>query len=434
MLHIDIENFRCYQHFSVGFKPGINLLIGDNASGKTSLLMACKYALSAFFVGFSDENTKLESPGADDFRVIPANEDTLVDELPIRITFTQDDLFENAYGTYTVCKKSKKNSRALVSGLTDYKNAAKNLQDSYYSNANGQTTFQKALPLFVSFSTEDIHTVRKIKGEQFASYRQKPSFGYYECLNCNGLLKYWKRRLLVLVEAEKNLTEIEIVKDSIRKALGEEGCGIINDMMVRPNKKKVFYRFVDGRECELDLLSDGYKRLVNIVTDIAFRCALLNKNLYGSEAAQRTKGTVLIDEIDMHLHPMLQAKVMKGLRHAFPNLQFIVTTHAPMVMTGVMTNGINAVCRISYHGQEYTIEPVNTYGLDASKILRVILGMAPRDSVVENRLNELFDNIDNNRSEEAARQLQTLENEFGDSLPELVQARTMLEFNVINDD
>lgn len=46
MLHIDIEDFRCYQHFVVGFKPGINLLIGDNASGKTSLLMACKYALN----------------------------------------------------------------------------------------------------------------------------------------------------------------------------------------------------------------------------------------------------------------------------------------------------------------------------------------------------------------------------------------------------
>lgn len=434
MLHIDIENFRCYQHFGVGFKPGVNLLIGDNASGKTSLLMACKYALSSFFAGFSDENTKLESPGSDDFREIQADEETLVGELPIKITFTQDELFERAEGTYFVCKKSKKNSRALVSGLSGYKNAAKHLQDTYYTTADGQVTFHKPLPLFVCFSTEDIHTVRKIAGEQFVSYKQKPSFGYYECLNCNGLLKYWTRRMLVLVEAERNQMEIEIVKKALRMALGSGGCGIIDDVMIRPNRKKVFYRFTDGRECELDLLSDGYKRLVNIVTDIAFRCALLNKNLYGLEAAQRTKGTVLVDEIDMHLHPVLQSMVMKGLRNAFPNLQFIVTTHAPMVMTGVMTDGENAVYRISYNDQEYTIEAVNTYGLDASKILRIILGVPPRDSGVEDRLNELFDNIDNNRSEEAARQLQTLEEEFGDTLPELTQARTMLEFNVVSDD
>lgn len=434
MLQISINDFRCYQRFSVDFKPGVNLLIGDNASGKTSLLMACKYALSAFFSGFSDENTKWEAPNADDFRTVSADEETLVDELPIKIVFTQGELFEGASGTFSVCKKSKKNSRALVSGLAEYKNAAKHLQDTYYNNADGQTIIQKALPLFVSFSTEDIHTVRKIVGERFVNHRHKPSLGYYECLNCNGLLKYWVRRMLVLVEAEKNQTEIEIVKNSVRKALGNEGCGIISDMMIRPNRKKVFYRFVDGRECELDLLSDGYKRLVNIVTDIAFRCALLNKKLYGIDAAQKTKGTVLIDEIDMHLHPVLQSKVMKGLRNAFPNLQFIITTHAPMVMTGVMTDGENAVYRISYSDQEYTMEAVNTYGLDASKILRIILGVAPRDSVVENRLNELFDNIDNNLTEEASRQLQTLEKEFGDTLPELPQARTMLEFNVVNDD
>lgn len=143
---------------------------------------------------------------------------------------------------------------------------------------------------------------------------------------------------------------------------------------------------------------------------------------------------MLIDEIDMHLHPVLQSKVMKGLRTAFPNLQFIVTTHAPMVMTGVMTNDENAVYRISYNNQEYTVEPISTYGLDTSKILRVILGIAPRDNAVENRPDELFSNIDNNRAEEASRQLQELENEFGDSLPELIQARTMLEFNVVNDD
>lgn len=438
MLRIDIRDFRCFQHLTLDFKPGVNLLIGDNASGKTSLLMACKYALSSFFAGFSDENTKWESPKSNDFRIVQANEETLLNELPISITFSLNELFEGASGTYTIEKNSKKNSHPLIRGIADYRDASALLQSSYYSKIvsgmDGHYAFNKALPLFVSFTTEDIHTVRKISGEQFMNYSQKPSFGYYECMNCNGLLKYWIKRLLVLAEAGQGQTEINVVKRAIVKALGKEGCNIISDMTIRPNRKKVFYRFMDGRESELDLLSDGYKRLVNIVTDIAFRCSLLNKEIYGDASADQTKGVVLIDEIDMHLHPMLQARVLKGLKAAFPNLQFIVTTHAPMVMTGVMTDDCNAVHKISYQNGMYTTEAVNTYGLDASQILRLVLGVSPRDMEVDNRLKVLFDNIDDNKEKEARLELEALENKFHDSLPELAQARAMLDFNIIDND
>ena len=190
---------------------------------------------------------------------------------------------------------------------------------------------------------------------------------------------------------------------------------------------------MDGREVDLDMLSDGYKRLVNIITDIAFRCALLNKSMYGVEAAKLTKGTVLIDEIEMHLHPMLQAKVMKGMRKAFPQLQFIFTTHAPMVMTGVLNGDCNAVYKITYD-DGYSCEEVSTYGLDASQILRLVLGVSSRDSEVESQLDRLFDNIDNDRVEEARALLEDMESRFGDTLPELVQARTMLDFSVSADD
>ena len=69
MNEINLQNFRCYSDLTITFKSGINLLIGDNATGKTSVLLACKYVLSAFFSGFSDENTKWISPHNDDFRI-----------------------------------------------------------------------------------------------------------------------------------------------------------------------------------------------------------------------------------------------------------------------------------------------------------------------------------------------------------------------------
>lgn len=434
MNSVEVKDFRCFDFLKVDFKEGINLLIGDNGSGKTSLLQACKYALSTFFSGFSDENTKWLAPKSGDFRERNADQETLVNERPISITFTQNELFPGAKGTYVVKKKSKKNSRPLLTGLLKYRDAARSLYKSYYKETGGKSAIIEPLPLFASFSTEDIHTVRKISETQFLEFVNKPSFGYYECLECNGLLKYWVKRMLVLAEAGRNLRELTVVRNAIIDALGPEGCQIIDDMIVRPVRRKVYYHFIDGREVELDHLSDGYKRLVSIVTDLAFRCALLNKVIYGEDCSKRTSGTVIIDEIDMHLHPRLQAKVLKGLRNAFPSMQFIVATHAPMVMTGVMNDETNTVTQLSFAATKYGAEIVKTYGLSASEILRLIMDVNPRDNEVDKRIETLFDAIDNNRYTEARTLLDKLLSEFGESLPELIEARTMLNFSMESDD
>ncbi|MCD8210393.1 MAG: AAA family ATPase [Prevotella sp.] len=287
------------------------------------------------------------------------------------------------------------------------------------------------LPLFASFTTEDIHSTRKIKADKFKQYIQKPSFGYYECLEGNGFLPYWLKRLLVLEEGQKNLHEIKIVRQAIMDALGKHGCGIITKMMIRPNQKKVYYQLTDGREVEAELLSDGYKRLVNIVTDIAFRCALLNYGFYELDATRQTKGIVLIDEIDLHLHPTLQAKILKCLHKAFPKLQFIATTHAPMVMTGVENNEENVVYKLGFSKDEgYTIKKINTYGLDCSTITRDILGIEPRDKKVEESLSRLFCLIDEDKEAEARKLLDDLKTSFKNNLPELARAEAILNFSI----
>ena len=362
MKRIRVENFRCYEDLTVNFKSGVNLLIGDNASGKTTVLQACRYVLSAFFSGYSDENTRLESPVDDDFSVRIAD-GVILPERPVRISFLPNAMQYAALPAgnalvrpgmggreYVVQKNSKKNSRSLLRGLEGFRNYARLLVDAV----------DKPLPLFASFSTEDIHSTRRLDAARFKTYLQKASFGYYECLNGDGSFPYWLKRLLVLQEGQKNLHEIATVRTAVSEALGTEGCGIIQDMNIRPNQGKVYYIFSDGREVDAEHLSDGYRRLVNIVTDVAFRCALLNGRLYGADAASNTYGTVLIDEIDMHLHPTLQANVLKGLRRAFPKLQFIVTSHAPMVMTSVKNDDHNVVYRLSYERGQYSVQESDT--------------------------------------------------------------------------
>lgn len=436
MKRIRVENFRCYDDLTVNLKPGVNLLIGDNASGKTTVLKACRYVLSAFFSGYSDENTRWESPVDDDFSVRIAD-GMILPERPIRIFFLPDTTQyapvpeENALvrpGTgekeYVVQKNSKKNSRSLIGGLEGFRDYARLLVN----------VTDKALPLFASFSTEDIHSTRRLDAARFKNYLQKASFGYYECLNGDGFFPYWLKRLLVLQEGQKNLHEIASVRTAVFKALGTGGCGIIDDLSIRPNQGKVYYIFSDGREVDAEHLSDGYRRLVNIITDVAFRCALLNGRLYGEEAVYNTYGTVLIDEIDMHLHPTLQANVLRGLQRAFPKLQFIVTSHAPMVMTSVKNDDRNVVYRLSYEQGEYSLQESDTYGMDASTITDAVLKQTPREKAVDEQLKELFERIDAGSEKEARTLLEEMRRHFGDRLPELAEAEAMLNFSIAEDD
>lgn len=413
MRRVTINNFRCYESKSIDFRRGINLLIGDNSVGKTSLLRACNLVMNAFFCGYSDENTKWKSAEDDDFREIK-NDDVATDELPINIAFELDEidcpvitledgsvkhLYDNeplfvefGYPTLYIEKRSKKNARNLVSGLLPLRNYASLLQKNSHSIIDGTAVQRNALPLFAYFTTEDIHTVRKFDKEKrsFKKYPQKPSFGYFENFDCKGLLDCWLKRLLVLKEAKKGEQEIECVRKAVVSALGPDGCRIIGDMKVRDNDNEVYFIFCDGREVRSDLLSDGYRRLVSIVIDLAFRCALLNKVMYGDEAYKQTHGTAIIDEIDEHLHPELQVRILKALHNTFPKIQFIVSTHAPLVMSSVENTPENVVYKLEYNDGVYSHKELNTYGLDVNLLLKEQMKVPVRDT----KASELFEQID----------------------------------------
>lgn len=323
---------------------------------------------------------------------------------------------------YRIEKSSPKNNRLSTGGMRGYKTYCKELQKTMYVNGKRN----RALPVLVSFSTEDIHASRKISPKLFSNQYRPASFGYYECLEARGLFKYWKKRMLVLAEAGEGEQELAIVKKAVLSFFED----IIKDVEIRINKKEVCFEFKDGRKVTDELLSDGYKRLLNIVVDIAFRAALLNRELYGEQAAVLSEGTVLIDEIDMHLHPSLQAIVLQQLQQTFPKIQFIVSTHSPMVMSNLRSDDNNAIYKLNYNVEmrKYEISEVKAYGRDISSVVKTILEISPRNKETEGSLEKLFDCIDNDRLEEAKVMLSNLRKIYGDALPELLKAETMINF------
>lgn len=417
-------NFRCFENYQLEFKNGVNLLFGPNGSGKTTILRGIKVAMSSFFSGFSDSNTRFIGIADSDFMNEIENEvETL--ERPVSLEYDFSDFRE-----LKLSRSGKKNKRTSISGIKIMRENTKNLYNKLAFEDDGSIE----LPLFAAFSTEDIHSSRKLDRRIFSKYFQPRSFGYYECLQGDGFFDYWLYRLLILTEGQKSLTEINVVNNAIKDALGYKGCNIIKEIIIRPLKKQVFFRYIDGREVDSSNLSDGYKRLVNIVIDLAIRCYLLNGKKFGVDCCKYTSGIVLIDEIDQHLHPELQLVVIKSLRLTFPNLQFIVTSHAPMVMSSVMTDNENIVIYLQYKDNKYISNPIKTYGLDASTILGMYMGRKTRVLEVEEKLNHLFTLIDEDKYTEAKNVFNDLDSEFGDTLPELIQARTMLDFTLENDD
>ena len=417
MERIALFNYRCFEHLELALGSKVTLLIGDNASGKTSLVRAISACLNSFFSGFSDENTRFSGLQKSDFREIFA-ESGLANELPIEVKF-------KLLGIESSLQLQTPKGRTLQLPLRNITQFAHAVYETLFADAKQV----KPLPLIAAFSTSDIHSVRNLNSARFKRYAQKPSFGYYECLQGDGFLDYWTLRLLVLREGSTGELEVNGVIQAIKDMLGAGGCNLIQDVLIRPIQGKVYYQLVDGRLTDTDNLSDGLRRLVNICMDLAFRCMLLNKGIHGAEACAKTEGTVLIDEIDLHLHPSLQSVVVKGLQHAFPGLQFVITSHAPMVMTGIPKDETTKVIHLTYSADNgYVATEISAYGLDASTIIETVLGVVPRSKDVDVDLKVLFDHIDQDQFEAAKEKLRQMRNQFGDSLPDLARAESMLSF------
>lgn len=442
MKDLTIRNFRCYETKEMTFRSGINLLVGDNSSGKTSLIRACNFVINAFFCGYSDDNTNWKSVEDSDFKLNVAADNTILPEKPVSIDFhlAEWDLktidcggdntksFDYEYSELKLEKKSKKNSRNLVTGLTALKEYSALLYEKSHVVDNENVIQRNTLPVYACFTTEDIHSSRKIDVGKFKEYAQKPSFGYFESYDCRGLFDYWLNRLLVLQEAETGETEINTVRKALREVLGAEGCNIIDDIVIRPLRGKVFFKYTDGRLVESAMLSDGYKRLINIVLDIAIRCALLNKVRFGEDSYKNTHGTVIIDEIDEHLHPAIQVRILKDLQRTFPQIQFIVSSHAPLVISSVEKRPENVVYRLWYDEEtrKYHHAELDTYGLDANLILEEQMMVNSRDLEIKEMLSTIETMVSERRLEEAKQLLSVLTNKTSADQPVLIKIRSVI--------
>jgi predicted ATP-binding protein involved in virulence len=188
---------------------------------------------------------------------------------------------------------------------------------------------------------------------------------------------------------------------------------------LRVHRKPRLYMAIDkdGKTLNVAQLSQGEKSLMALVGDIARRLAMLNPALDNPLTGD---GIVLIDEVDLHLHPSWQRSIIDRLTHTFPNCQFILTTHSPLVISDCKDVLVYALTDGALQ------ELPSQYGQDANTVLLDVMDTSIRNEKIDAELNDLLDAIQGSNLTQAHHLLTELTSELPANHIELVKAKLLL--------
>ena len=214
--------------------------------------------------------------------------------------------------------------------------------------------------------------------------------------------------------------QLKAVREAIHKLIPE-----FDNLRVRRNPLQMKVNKTIGKKVEdlnINQLSDGEKCLLPMVGDIARRLAIANPSL---DDPLQGEGIVLIDEIELHLHPQWQHKIIPRLTETFPNCQFIVTTHSPQVLSHVQPENIYILQ--STPDGIIASHPESSYGRDSNQILEDYMGTPERPQDIKDKILELFRLIDRNDFVGAKQLRQNIGSEIGFDEPELLRAGVVIK-------
>lgn len=380
--------------------------------GKTSILEAISVALGGFIAGIDGVSSKHFT--RDEIRVsaelIGDGSFNRQYETPVMVSCVAD-IDEREY-QWTRRKSSVGASRSTVEP-SDIKSIASKL--SHNSEA--------VLPVLSYQSAARTWMQKKESAENIFSTDFNRTVGYINCLeeasDSKSLLNWCAKMEQVEWQKEKKISEYESVKKSLSDFMSVMNDGEISEIQFDKRNSELSY-ITGNNSLPIRFLSAGYQSLIWMVLDIAYRMAVLNPNL--CDRTSSAPGVVLIDELDMHLHPKWQWKVIEALQTTFPNIQFVAATHSPILIASCKNGQL-----IRIENDEVTYD-VSGYGMEINDVLRSAQQSKDIADAVKEQIDDVYTLIDHAKFKDAESEIIKLEEMLGSSHPEINKIKTAYEF------
>lgn len=328
-LSIDIKNFKGIEEKSLEFNPQFTVLVGDNATGKTSILDALSVGLGSALNGIGvpigfDESFKRVILKKEMRRVMASPNNIEVMDVSLSGAFLYNDKRKEWSATK---EQSESSSGTRHTGKAKY--ALLGLIDILKSK-------NQNLPLMAYHSTKRLSDYPQ-KQNDYEKIGSRFD-GYYACLDPRSsskrFISWFKTFEDAALKFNKDKTLYHAFTEAISSMVPEW-----KDIKFNWGLDELVGQRPSGNWMPLSSLSDGYKGVVGLAAYIAYRAIKLNPHL-GKDVIKETSGIVLIDELDLHLHPKWQKHIVDDLKRTFPKLQFIVTTHSPFIVQSLKANEV----------------------------------------------------------------------------------------------
>lgn len=405
---INVQNFRCFTNMTVSFDPKLTVLVGANGSGKTAVLDVLAPGLESLvkkLAGIATSPSYLNVFTKKDIVLT-----TKTNEVNITLTMTHE--YRESVFT-TLLKLTPDGNRLQGFSSFDWK----------FTNTDSQ---QDGEMLFAYYTA-----TRIIQSTIYQKYSAKDTLvsAFENCTNATinlaaSLAWFDAQNVAQLSERELRddktyvIPEFEAVRTAIAQALGDYENARM-DYRSTPAELVIYKKGDPHTPYRLSQLSDGYRTMLALIMDLARRMAVANKG----KSVLESQAIVLIDEIELHLHPRWQQTVLPTLMRIFPKTQFIVTTHSPQILSSIAPQHI----RILKDNEALSVE-TSTLGAQSSRLLEDIFGVRARPEDMQKKLDAYFRLLNTNAfdSDEAHILRRELKTALWDD-PALVQADMLIE-------
>ncbi|MCG8633005.1 MAG: AAA family ATPase [Desulfobacterales bacterium] len=416
---LQLKNYRPFEDIGIKFGKQLTVIVGVNGAGKTSILENLAILLSRL-IGRIRSTTGTGRFFTDSDIKSGMNE--TVNSIEIEMN--------DVPVSWTVAKTRRGRKKQTITNLKSIKGIVAAIYDTLEVDENGSVP----LALFYGVNRSVLDVPLRIrtrhKFDQLAAYDQGLSGGrndfrrFFEWYRDREDLEN-EMRLSPVAGVRRKQTaqealqyrdpQLQAVREAIYRLTGFSNIGIKRNPL-RMEVQKGTQPF------DIRQLSDGEKCLLALAGDLAHRLSIANP---GMSDPLNGYAVVLIDEIELHLHPEWQHRIIPSLVETFPNCQFILTTHSPQVLSHVKCENIWCLVQSEKDLRVDILQPEGTYGQDSNFLLKTLMRSSYRPIEIDEKINRLFRLIRED-TVKARALLNELKNVIEGDSPDIVRAEVLL--------